>query len=203
VEARKAEARLEGRVGDDAIAKYSTGSGYAGASKVIGRKARRRDACPWRRKRAPGEMARSQRGISNSAAADARASDRMAGKSQTPTAASKARSTTSDVPAESPTAASKAHSTASDVPAEAPTAASKARSTASDVPAESPASAATTAGTGFRCVDDRGNREEQDRRGGNASYQASLGGGGRFEHRCARRRREGLIVFLQVGSAHR
>jgi hypothetical protein len=109
----------------------------------------------------------------------------MAGKSQTPTAASKARSNASEVPAETPTAASKA------------------RSTTSDVPAEAPASAATTAGTGFRCVGDRGNREEQDRRGGNASQQARLGGGGPFQCRCARQRLEGLIVLIQIGSALR
>jgi hypothetical protein len=107
-------------------------------------------------------MARSQRGSSNSAAADARASDRMAGKSQTPTAASKARCTTSDVPAE------------------APTAASKARSTTSEMPAEAPASAATTAWTGFRCVGNWRNCEEQDRGGGNTFHEASFGGSGRF-----------------------
>jgi hypothetical protein len=128
-------------------------------------------------------MARSQRAISNSAAADARASDRMAGKSQTPTAASKARSTTSDVPAETPTAASKA------------------RSTASDVPAEAPAPAAPTDWTGFR---NRGNCEEQDRGGGKASNQVSLGGRGHFQCRCARRRHEELIVvFLRIESARR
>jgi hypothetical protein len=137
-------------------------------------------------------MARSQRAISNSAAADARA--------QTPTAASKARSTTSDVPAQTPTAASKARSATSDVPAETPTAASKARSTASDVPAEAPAPAAPTPWTGFR---NRGNCEEQDRGGGKASNQVSLGGRGHFQCRCARRRHEGLIVFLRIESARR
>ena len=104
---------------------------------------------------------------------------------------------------QTPAPPSEARSTTSDVPAEAPTAASKARSTTSEVPAEAPASAATTAGTGFRCVGDRGNREEQDRRGGNASQQASLGGGGRFQCRCGRRREEALIVLVQIGSALR
>jgi hypothetical protein len=163
VEPRKPEARLQGRVGNDAIAEYpATGSGYARACEVISGESCRCDARPRRRKGTPGEMARSQRAISNSAAADARASDRMAGKSQTPTAASKARSTTSDVPAE------------------APTAASKARSTTSDMPAEAPAPAATTAWTGFRCVGNWGNCEEQDRGGGNAFHEASFGGTGRF-----------------------
>ena len=168
MEPRKPEARLQSRVSNDAIAEYpATGTGYTRACEVISGESARCDARPRRRKGTPGEMPRSQRGISNSPAADARASDRMAGKSQTPTAASKARSTTSDVPA------------------------------------EAPASAATTAGTGFRCVGDRGNREKQDRRGGNASQQASLGGGGHFQCRCARQRLEGLIVLVQIGSALR
>jgi hypothetical protein len=64
-------------------------------------------------------------------------------------------------------------------------------------------SAATAARTGFRRVGDRGNCEEQDRRAGNASQQASLGGGGRFQCRCARQRLEGLIVLVQIGSALR
>src|SRR5262245_66540621 len=84
-----------------------------------------------------------------------------------------------------------------------PTAASEAPSADSDVPTEATASAATTAWTGFHCVGDRGNCEERDRRGGNASDQASLGGGGRFECRCARRRQEGLIVLIQIGRALR
>jgi len=165
VEPRKPEARLQGRVGNDAIAEYpATGSGYARACEVISRESCRCNARPRRHKGTPGET------ISNSAAADARASDRMAGKSQTPAAASKARSATSDVPAE------------------APAAASKARSTASDVPTEAAASAATTAWTGLSFVADRRDCEEQDRRGGYASYHASLGRGDRFEYRCARRR---------------
>jgi hypothetical protein len=161
VEPRKPETRLQGRVGNDAIAEYSTGSSYARACKVIGREARRCGACPWRRKGPPGEMAGSER--SYSATADTRAAD----KTRTPTTAS-----------------------------EAPSA-------ASDVPTESTASAATTAWTGFRYAGDRGNCEEHDRRGGNASDQASLGGGGNFECRCARRRQEGLIVLFQIGSALR
>ena len=60
-----------------------------------------------------------------------------------------------------------------------PTAASEAPSADSHVPTEATASAATTtAWTGFCCVGDRGNCEEQDRGCGNASDQASLGGGG-------------------------
>src|SRR5262249_25805576 len=148
VEPRKPEARLQGRVGNDAIAEYSTGSSYARACKVIGREARRCDACPWRRKGPPGES--SER--SNSATADTRAPDRTAGKSPTPAAAGKAPSADSDVPT------------------------------------EAAASAATTAWTGFRCVGNWGNCEEHDRRGGDASDEASLGGGGRFECGCARRR---------------
>jgi hypothetical protein len=112
-------------------------------------------------------MARSQRAISNSAAADARAANRMAGKSQTPAAASKARST------------------------------------ASDMPAEAAASAAPTAWTGFRYVGDRVNCEEQDRGGDKASHEVSLGGRGHFQWRCARRRHEGVIVFLRIESARR
>jgi hypothetical protein len=136
VEPRKPEARLQGRVGNDAIAEYSTGSTYARACKVIG-EARRCDACPWRRKGPPGEMSGSER--SNSATADTRATDRAADKTQTPTAAS-----------EPPSADS-------------------------DVPTEATASAATTAWTGFPYVD-RKNCEEHDRRGGNASDQATLAG---------------------------
>src|SRR5262249_13151059 len=154
VESRKPKARLQGRVGNDAIAEYSTGSSYARARKVIGREARRCDACPWPRKGPPGEMAGSER--SNSATADTRAADRAADKTQTPTAASEA-------------------------PGAVP-----------HVATEPTASAATTAWTGFRCVGDRGHCEEQDRRGGNASHQASLGGVGRFQCRCARQRQEGL-----------
>jgi hypothetical protein len=105
---------LQSRVGNDAIAEYpATGSSYARACEVISRESCRCNARPRRHKGTPGET------ISNSAAADARASDRMAGKSQTPAAASKARSATSNVPAEAPAAASKARSTASDVPTEA------------------------------------------------------------------------------------
>ena len=74
MEPRKPETRLQGRVGNDAIAEYSTGSSYARACKVIGREARRCGACPWRRKGPPGEMAGSER--SNSATADARAADK-------------------------------------------------------------------------------------------------------------------------------
>src|SRR5947209_3906759 len=84
-----------------------------------------------------------------------------------------------------------------------PTAASEAPSADSHMPTEATASAATAGWTGFRCVGDRGNYEEQDRRGGNASHQASLGGVGRFQCRCARQRQEGLIVLLQIGSALR
>src|SRR5262249_35780504 len=161
VESRKPKARLQGRVADDAIAEYSTGSGYARARKVIGREARRCDTLPRRRKRPPGEIPSSER--SNSATADTRAADRTADKAQPPTAAS-----------------------------EAPWA-------ASHVPTEATASAATTAWTGVRCVDDRGNGEEQDRRGGNTSDQASLGGNGRFECRCARRRRQRLHAEMAHG----
>jgi len=122
-------------VGANQIAEYpATGSGYTRACEVISGESARCDARPRRRKGTPGEMARSQRAISNSAAADARAANRMAGKSQTPAAASKARST------------------------------------ASDMPAEAAASAAPTAWTGFRYVGDRGNCEEQDRGGSNASH---------------------------------
>jgi hypothetical protein len=168
VEPGEPEARLQGCVGDGAIAEYpATGSGYARACKVISGESWRCDARPRPRKGTPGEMARSQRAISNSAAADARAANRMAGKSQTPAAASKARST------------------------------------ASDVPAEAAASAAPTAWTGFRCVGDRGNCEKQDRGGGKAFHQVSLGRRGRFQCRCARRRHEGLIVFLRIESARR
>jgi len=78
-------------------------------------------------------MAGSERAIPNSAA-DARATDRAAGKSQTPAPASKAPSTDSDMPT------------------------------------EATASAATTTWTGFRSVGDRGNCEEQDRGGDNASH---------------------------------
>src|SRR2546421_12344223 len=77
-----------------------------------------------------------------------------------------------------------------------PAAASKARSTASDMPAEAAASAAPTAWTGFRYVGDRGNCEEQDRGGDKASHELSLGGRGHFQCRCARRRHEGVVVFL-------
>src|SRR5262249_43194339 len=69
----------------------------------------------------------------------------------------------------------------------------------SHVPTEATASAATTAWTGVRCVDDRGNGEEQDGRGGNTSDQASLGGNGRFECRCARRRQERLHAEMAHG----
>jgi hypothetical protein len=79
--------------------------------------------------------------------------------------------------------------------AQTPTAASEAPSADTGVPTEATASATTW--TSFRCVGDRGNSEEQDRRGGNASHQASLGGGGRFQCRCARQRQEGLIVALR------
>jgi len=159
VEPCKPEARLQRRVGNDAIAEYSTRSSYARACKVIAREARRCDACPWRRKGPPGELAGSDR--SNSATAETRAAD----KAQTPTAAS-----------------------------EAPSA-------ESHVPTEATASAATAARTGFRRVGDRGNCEEQDRGGGNASQQASLGGAGRYQRRCARQCQEGLIVLVQIGSA--
>src|SRR5262249_48598731 len=83
VESRKPKARLQGRVADDAIAEYSTGSGYARARKVIGREARRCDARPRRRKGPPGEIASSER--SNAATADTRAADRTSDKPQTPT----------------------------------------------------------------------------------------------------------------------
>jgi hypothetical protein len=166
VEPGEPEARLQGCVGDGAIAEYpATGSGYAGACKVISGESCRGDARPRRRKGTPGEMARSQWAISNSAAADARAANRMAGKSQTPAAASKAPSTASDVPAEAAT------------------------------------SAAPSAWTGFRCVGDRGNCEEQDRGGDKASHEVSLGGRGHFQCRCARRRHEEVIVFLRIESA--
>jgi hypothetical protein len=84
-----------------------------------------------------------------------------------------------------------------------PTAASEAPSAESPVPTEATASSATTARTGFRRVGDRGNCEEQDRGGGNAAHQSSLGGIGRFQCRCARQRLEGLIVLVQIGSALR
>ena len=133
MKAGKAEARLQGRVGDGAIAEYpATGSGYARACNVSRREACRCDPRPRRRKGPPREMAGSERAIPNSTATDARATDGTAGKS--------------------------------------PTAASKTPSADSDMPTEATASAATTTWTGFRCVGDRGNCEEQDRGGGNASH---------------------------------
>jgi hypothetical protein len=51
-----------------------------------------------------------------------------------------------------------------------PAPASKAPSTDSDMPTEATASAATTTWTGFHSVGDRGNSEEQDRGGDNASH---------------------------------
>src|SRR5262249_37806164 len=58
VEPRKPEARLQGRVGDDAIAEYpAPGSGYARACKVISREACRCDARPRRRKGPPSHLA--------------------------------------------------------------------------------------------------------------------------------------------------
>ena len=53
---------------------------------------------------------------------------------------------------------------------QAATSASEAPSADSHVPTEATASAATTAWTGFRCVGDCGNSDEQERRGGNASH---------------------------------
>src|SRR5262249_58404034 len=75
-----------------------------------------------------------------------------------------------------------------------PAAASKPPSTESDMPTEATASAATT-WTGFS-AGDRGNCEEQGRAGDDASHQAGLGGHGRFQCRCARQRRDGLLVFF-------
>src|SRR5262249_60464103 len=95
VEPGKPKARLQGRVADDAIAEYSTGSGYARACKVIGREARRCDARPRRRKGPPGERAGSER--STPATADTRAADRGPGKSQ-PTSASEPPSAESHSP---------------------------------------------------------------------------------------------------------
>src|SRR5262249_56236924 len=99
-EAGKSKARLQGQVGDGAVAQCpATGSGYARACKVIRGEPCRCDARPRRRKGPPREMAGSERAIPNSAA-DARATDRAAGKSQTPPPASKAPSTDSDMPTE-------------------------------------------------------------------------------------------------------
>jgi hypothetical protein len=106
VEPGKPKARLQGRVADDAIAEYSTGSGYARARKVIGREARRCDARPRRRKGPPGEMAGSER--SNSATADTRAADWTSDKPQTPTASSEAPSADSRVPTEATASAATA-----------------------------------------------------------------------------------------------
>src|SRR5260221_14742559 len=79
-----------------------------------------------------------------------------------------------------------------------PTAASEAPSADSRVPTEATASSATTARTAFRRVGDRGNCEEQDRGGGNAAHQASLGGNGRFQRRCARHRPGGPSGSVQI-----
>jgi hypothetical protein len=140
-------------------------------------------------------MAGSER--SNSATADTRAADRTADKTQTPTATSEAPSADSHVPTEATASSATTARTADKT--QTPTA----TSADSRVPTEATASSATTARTGFRRVGDRGNCEEQDRGGGNASHQAGLGGVGCSQCRCARQRLEGLIVLVQIGSALR
>ncbi len=75
-----------------------------------------------------------------------------------------------------------------------PTAPGEAPSADSHVPTEATASAATAAWTGFRCVGDRGNCEEQDRGGGDASHQASLGLAHRAKDRSRAPDAYGLVV---------